>query len=189
MMKKITLLVIVLFVSLSLYSQSIYKGLEYGMTEDQAKDEFKSNKDTYKTVDLGNNFLYRIYRQNFVFEKTSLVGVLFTPKGTALGMSYDSAKNYLIHTRGFFEDLGYQTFIDNEWWDAPLNYVSSGSKWGLVLTKPDKSIVVQFYPDSYELYGNTVYMVKLMIWNHDTWMGYYDKENKNQSNKVEDSGF
>ena len=46
------------------------------MTESEAKTEFKKNKNDYTTVDIGNGFLYRIYRQNFVFDENKLVGVL-----------------------------------------------------------------------------------------------------------------
>jgi len=188
-MNKFFLIIIVLFVSLNLYSQSIYKGLEYGMTESEAKREFKSNKDTYKTVDLGNNFLYRIYKQNFVYDNDKLVGVLISPKGSALGQTYNSAESYLIHTRVFFEDLGYETFIDNEWWNAPHNYVNSNSKWGLVLNKPDNSIIVQLYPTIIGGPGSNTFLVKLMIWDYNTWVGWYNQQEAKQRENVEDSGF
>ena len=159
------------------------------MSKSEASKEFKKNKETYTKVDIGNNFIYRIYKQNFEFDNNKLVGVLLSPKGSAFGQSYESAKNYLIHTRGFFEKLGYETFLENEWWNAPLNYVRSNSKWGLVLNKKNKSIIVQMYPISYELSGKTVYMVKLMIWNYNTWVEYYNKENDVQKEKTDKSGF
>ena len=81
--------------------------------------------------------------------------------------------------------MGYETFIDNKWWNAPLNYTKSGSKWGLVLNKKDKTTVVQMYP--IEAMGN--YYVNLKIWHYDTWMGYYNAENKVQESKADDSGF
>ena len=167
------------------HSQSIYKGLEYGMSKVDAKKEFKKNKSTYTTVDLGNNFLYRIYQQNFTYDNDKLVGVLMSPKGSALGMSYDACKNYLIHTRGFFERLGYETFIDNEWWNAPLNYSKSGSKWGLVLNKKDKTTIIQMY----QIKVAENYYVNLKVWHYDTWMGYYNAENERQESKADDSGF
>ena len=188
-MKKLLLLLLsIIFISNS-YSQSIYKGLKYGMTESEAKTEFKKNKNDYTTVDIGNGFLYRIYRQNFVFDENKLVGVLLAPKGSAMGMSYDSAKLYLSHTRGFFESLDYETFIENEWYDAPINYGKSGGKWGLVLNKKDNSTFVQLYPINYQLSGKTVYLVKLMIWHYDTWLKWYNAENKVQENKKDNSGF
>tara|TARA_B100002019_G_scaffold271268_1_gene265535 strand:- start:302 stop:853 length:552 start_codon:yes stop_codon:yes gene_type:complete len=183
-MKKILVTLLILS-AVNSYSQSIYKGLEYGMSKVEAKKEFKKNKDTYISVDLGNGFLYRIYQQNFIYDNDKLVGILFNPKGAGLGQTYDGAKSYLIHTRSFFESLGYETFIDNQWWNAPLNYVKSGSKWGLVLNKKDKSIIVQMFPVAM---GNS-YLVNLRIWHYDTWMGYYDAENKVQEIKADESGF
>lgn len=183
-MKK--LILILLITPLLGYGQSIFKGLEYGMSQADAKKEFKKNKDTYVSVDTGNGFLYRIYRQNFVYDSNKLVGILMTPKGAALGQSYDNCKNYLIHTRNFFESLGYETFIDNKWWDAPLNYSKSASKWGLVLNKKDKSTIVQMYPSTLT---EGTYLVNLRIWHYDTWMGYYNKENEKQDLNAKDSGF
>lgn len=183
-MKK--LLILLLIAPVFGYGQSIYKGLEYGMSETDAKKEFKQNKSTYISVDTGNGFLYRIYQQNFIYDKNKLVGLLMTPKGAALGQSYDNCKSYLIHTRNFFESLGYETFIDNEWWNAPLNYTKSGSKWGLVLNKKDKSTIVQMYPIEI---SNNSYLVNLRIWHYDTWMDLYNKENEKQNLKVDNSGF
>lgn len=177
------------FLVSSISAQSIYKGLLYGMSKPEAEKEFKENNETYTNVDIGDNFIYKIYKQNFVFDNNKLVGILLTPKGSTFGQSYDLAKNYLVHTRDFFEKLDYETFIENKWWDSPSNYVSSNSKWGLILNKKDKSIIIQMYPISYELYGKTVYLVKLMIWNYDTWIGYYNKENENQKEKTNKSGF
>lgn len=186
---KIYITLVFIFILSNGYTQSIYKGLEYGMSKSEAASEFKKSKKTYTTVDIGNNFLYQIYKQNFVFDNNELVGVLFTPKGSLFGQSYNEAKNYLIHTRSFFEQLGYETFLENEWWNAPLNYTNSNSKWGLVLNKKDKSTIVQMYPISYELSGKAVYLVKLMIWNYDTWIGYYNKEKGVQKEKADKSGF
>ena len=182
-------LLLIFFIISNGYTQSIYKGLEYGMSKSEASKEFKKNKESYTTVDIGNNFLYRIYKQNFVFDNNKLVALLLTPKGSAFGQSYDSARNYLIHTRKFFEKLNYETFLDNEWWDSPLNYIDSESKWGLILNKKDKSTIVQMYPISYELSGKKSFLVKLMIWNYDTWMGYYKKDREIQKEKANNSGF
>lgn len=188
-MNKIMLIIIAFLVMNNSFSQSIFKGLEYGMSEKEAKKEFKKNKQDYINVDIGNGFLYRIYRQNFVFDKNKLVGILLTPKGSTFGQSYDSAKNYLTHTRTFFENLEYETFIENKWWNAPLNYSKSSSKWGLILNKKDKSTIIQMYPINYQISGTTKYLVKLMIWNYDTWIGYYNKEKKIQEKKSKKSGF
>ena len=185
-MKKHTILLLFLIISSSCLSQSIYKGLNYGMSQSEAKKEFKQNKTDYTTIDIGNGFLYRIYRQNFIYDNGKLVGVVLNPKGSALGMSYDLTRNYLTSTRSFFETLNYQTFIENEWYNAPLNYLKSGSKWGLVLNKEDKSTIIQMYPMSL---SSSTYIVKLIIWDYNTWVGYYDAETEKQKDKANKSGF
>ena len=187
-MKNLFLLLLTLIFISNSYGQSIYKGLELGMSKSDAKKEFKKNKDDYTTVDIGNGFLYRIYRQNFIYDNGRLVGITLNPKGSALGMSYDRTKRYLTNTRRFFESLNYATFIESEWYNAPINYIKSGSKWGLVLTKEDKTKIVQMYPMSM---GSTSsnYFVKLIIWDYSTWMGYYDAETETQQTKADESGF
>jgi hypothetical protein len=187
-MKKLLYLFLALIFISSSYSQSIYKGLNYGMSKSEAKKEFKKNKTNYTTIDIGNNFFYRIYRQNFIFDNNKLVGIPINPKGFAFGMGYDVTVNYLTHTRGFFESLGYETFIDNKWYNAPLNYLKSSSKWGLVLKNKEKNTIIQMFPMSMGSASST-YLVKLIIWDYNTWMGYYDKENKSQNAKAKSSGF
>ncbi|MDO6813815.1 hypothetical protein [Tenacibaculum soleae] len=183
------ILLLFLLVSNLIFSQSIYKGLEFEMTPKEAKKEFKKNKNNYISVDLGNNFYYRIYRQNFIFLDKKLSCVVLTPKGFSLGMDYDSARNYLIHTRSFFTDLGYEIFLDNEYWNAPLNYASSGSKWGLILFNKDKTKIIQIFPQKYNTLSTTSFLVNLRIWNYNAWMDLYNKENDLQNNKKANSGF
>ena len=183
-MKKLIVLILIPFFSFG-QSKSIFKGLEYGMTKSEAKKEFKKNKKDYTTVDIGNGFLFRIYQQNFLYDNEKLVGITLNPKGSAFGMQYDLTKNYLTATRTFFESLNYETFIENKWYDAPINYLKSASKWGLILNKKDKSTLIQMYPIAL---GDN-YLVKLVIWDYNTWMGYYNAEMKRQNDKAKDSGF
>ncbi|MFC6858260.1 hypothetical protein [Zunongwangia atlantica] len=163
--------------------QAIFKGLEYGMSPESAKKEFRANKDDYKSVDLGNGFLYRIYQQNFQFKDEKLVKVLMTPKGAALGQNYDSAKSYLEYSRAFFEDLNYEVFFEPEYWNGPQNF---GSKYGLLLMNPDKTTMVQMYP--VKLQGNT-FIVNLEIYNYDQFMEWYKAEDDRMTEKAENSGF
>ncbi|MDN3665637.1 hypothetical protein ACFFU1_16790 [Algibacter miyuki] len=156
------------------------------MTKTEAKKEFVKNRDQYITVDFTNNFYYRIYKQNFIFLDDKLSCVVLSPKGYALGMGYDSAKNYLIHTRSFFEDLNYETFIDDEFWNAPINYIRSGSKWGLVLYNPEKTKIIQMFPQELK---DHVYYVYLRVWNYDVWMNLYLDAQSVNSEKLKDSGF
>lgn len=188
-MKKILIVGILAMLYTPVFSQSIYKGLEYGMSKTQAIDAFKENREEYVTVDLGNNFLYRIYQQNFIYENDSLVGVLLSPKGMALGMGHDLTTNYLEYTRGFFEQLGYETILENEYWNAPVNYSKSASKWGLILANPEKTKVVQMYPNNYQLSGKTVYSVILKVWHYSTWIGYYETAQTDRIEKAAKSGF
>ena len=178
-----------LFLSCSIYGQQIYKGLDYGMTPDEAKKAFKERRDEYINVDLGNNFRYRIYRQNFIYQNDKLTGITFAPKGYAMGMSYDAAKNYLIHTRQFFEELGYKTFIDTEWWNAPINFSRSWNKYGLVMEHPEKKTIVQLYPQTLNTGSGNTYSVSLLLMNHKTWMELYNKEQDFIEKKKEKSGF
>ena len=174
-MKKYRLLLLSLIFISNCFSQSVYMGLEFGMSKSEAKKEFKKNKDDYKTIDIGNGVLYRINRHNFIYKNTKLVAVALHPKGSALGMPYDLTRNYLTMTRSFFESLNYQTLIENKWYNAPIKYLKSSSKWGLVLNKEDKNTIVQMYPMSMGSDSGS-YLVKLIIWEYNTWMEFYDAD-------------
>ena len=168
---------------------SIYKGLLYGMTQNEAKTEFKTNKIEYKGIDLGNNFTYNIYSQNFTYDNGKLVSLLLTPSGSTFGQSYNDVVNYLTYSKTFFDGLGYEIFLEPTWWKAPQMFNSTNSKYGLVLINKDKTTVVQLYPITYDLSGTTKYLVKLHIYNYDWWMNVYNKEIEKQSSIKKESGF
>ena len=175
-----------LLIAASGFSQTIYKGLDYGMSKDEAVDTFRADRDEYTTVDIGNGVKYRIYQQNFVYEDDKLVGVVFNPKGAAFGQSYDEAVIYLDYTRSFLEGLGYTVFSEPEYWNAPLNFKS---KYGLLMVNPDKTAVAQLYPTSTKAYNHTTFLVLLKLYNYDTFMKWHEKEVANLEEKAENSGF
>ncbi|WP_159523781.1 hypothetical protein [Sunxiuqinia indica] len=186
-MKHYLLLIFVtIFIPSSVFSQTIYKGFEYGMSKGEAKREFKKNKDDYTAVDLGNGFVWRTYPQNLLMSGDSLAVVWFTPKGTALGMSHDNVVSYLEFTRAFFELKDYQLFFEPEYWQYPVNF---NAKYGLLLSNPDKTIMVQLYPSSAKVGHNTTYFANLKVMNYDWFMSIY-KENLNVlDEKSAESGF
>lgn len=185
-MKK-SLFILAFLFTVNGYGQTIFKGLNFGMSKSEAKKEFKSNKSNYNNIDIGDGFVYRIYTQNLIYDDNKkLVGVVFNPKGSMMGQDYDEVKQWLTKTRSFFEKLGYETYIDNEWWNAPLNYIKSNSKWGLVLNKKDKTTMMQMFPQKIQ---EGSYIVNLRLWHHNTFVGYVEDEEKRQKDKSDNSGF
>lgn len=185
-MRILLLVVGMVMFSCSLSAQSIFKGLEHGMSKDEAVSEFRSNKSDYINIEIGNGFAYRIYQQNFEYTKDGLVSILLTPKGSALGMGYYEAVNWLDYSKTFFDKLNYLEFFVPEYWNAPLNF---RSKYGLLLYNPDKTIMVQMYPKNYKIGSTTSYMVMLQIYNYDQFMEWYNAEKDVQQEIKEKSGF
>jgi hypothetical protein len=183
---KTFLLLSVLFFTSSAFSQTIFKGLEFGMTRDEAVDAFRADRDEYTTVDIGNNFKYRIYQQNFIYEDGKLTGVNFRPKGSAFGQSYDEATSYLEHTRQFFENLDYEVFFEPEYWNAPQSFKS---KYGLLMVNPEKTVMAQVYPTKTTAYNNTTYLVLIDLYNYDDFLKTYKNEEEKQQKIRESSGF
>jgi len=167
-------------------AQIIFKGLEAGMTESEAKDEFKDNKDIYTNIQVGNDFDYRIYRQNFIFSSEKLFGIVFSPKGAAMGQTYDNCVSYLNYTRNFLEKLNFNVFSEPQYWNAPLNF---NSKYGLLMVNEDETVVAQLYPTSYEIYGKKSFLVKLELYNYEMYMDIYDKAHAATDAAVQSSGF
>ena len=105
MRKLLVLLVSVLF-CLSVNSQTLYKGLEVGMTKKETKSEFKQNKKTY-TEALFGSYLYRAYHQNFGYKNGGLNYINFTAKGYALGMTVGLSKTYFSDMVRLLKNTGY----------------------------------------------------------------------------------
>jgi len=186
MMKKNILLFVFFIIAGAAYGQPIYRGLLYGMSENEAKKEFKTNKDLYDEVDFSNGFVWRTYTQNFIYQNDSLMAVLMTPKGAALGLSHDGSTQFLEFSRAFFENKGYEVFFEPEYWQYPLNF---HSKYGLLMSNADKTIMVQLYPLVFR-YGNTTSFTScLKIMNYKWFIREWEIDNKIQQQKSENSGF
>lgn len=185
-MKKLLLISVFAVMSSSLFAQSIFKGLEYGMSKTEAKKEYKTNKAEYDNVDFGNGFRWRAFHQNFIIVNNDLVGILFTTKGTLLGLSHDGATSYLEYSRAFFEKKGYTVFLEPEYWQYPVNF---RSKYGLLMHDEDKSIVVQLYPGSGYANGTSVYFAYMKVLNYEWFMNEFQAQKEINEEKSENSGF
>lgn len=185
-MRKIFPLFLLLFMCFLAAGQSIYRGLNFGMSQKEAKSEFKTNKDQYDAADFGNGFVWRAFTQNFIYANDSLMAVLMTPKGAALGLSHDGATSYLEFSKAFFENKGYQVFFEPEYWQYPLNF---HSKYGLLLSNPDKTIMVQLYPSTSRGVNTTHYTSCLKIMNYQWFMKTYTADQVILQEKSDNSGF
>ena len=185
-MKKFTFLLVFNLIVCLAFSQTIFKGLDYGMSPNEAKKEFKSNKSAYDSVDFGNGFVWRLFFQNFIYENNELVGVLFSPKGALFGVGHDATTSYLEFSRAFFEHKEYTVFFEPEYWQYPLNF---NSTYGLLMCDKDKSIVVQLYPFTSGATGTTTYFPYMKVLNYDWFMKQYNNHVEILEEKSENSGF
>lgn len=182
---KSILIVFFLFSCNILFSQSIYRGLNFGMSEKDAKSEFKNNKSFYDNVDLGNGFIWRSYHQNFFYSNDSLVGLLFQPKAI-FGVGHDGTVSYLEFTRAFFENKNYTVFIESEYWQYPENFKSS---YGLVLINPDSTTVVHLYPYKNSITNPSSYFPVMKVLNYSFFMRDFHNRNKILDQKQSNTGF
>ncbi|MFO7864376.1 MAG: hypothetical protein R6U85_10275 [Salinivirgaceae bacterium] len=175
-------IIVVFFLLYINANAQMFKGLEYGMSRREAKKEFRKNTSEYDNVDFGNGFVWRLYTQNFLYEDNNLVGVWFTPKGGALGLTHKGATSYLEFTRVFFEDKNYTVFFEPEYWQYPINF---NSMYGLLMHDSEKNIIVHLYP--YQN-GNT-YNAYMKVFNYEWFMNVFDDYLKGLEQKSENSGF
>jgi len=180
------LCVAMLLMATTTFSQAIFKGLEAGMSKDEAVKEFRQNRDEYINIEVGNGFAYRIYQQNFEFTDNKLDVILLSPKGSAMGQGYYEAVDWLDYTKTFFDKLNYREFYVPEYWNAPLNL---RSKYGLLMHNPEKTVMLQLYPVNYNVGNSRSYLVKLQLYNYDQFMGWYEAEKEVQDVIAEKSGF
>lgn len=183
---KTFLLIISMLLLENCFTQTIFKGLKYNMTESEAKKEFRANKDQYDNVDFGNGFVWRLYQQNFLYVDDKLVGVLFSPKGGGFGQSHNNVINYLEFSRSFFENKGYTVIFEPEAWQYPTLF---NSKYGLLLQNEDKTIIVQLNPSTYTVNYSTGYIAYMKVINYEFFMKAYEMGNQILKEKSENSGF
>lgn len=184
-MKKVVCIA-ALFIATATFAQPIFKGLESGMTKKEAQQEFRENKDDYTSIDVGNGFEYRIYQQNFQYQDNELVGILLTPKGSAMGQNYNEAVSFLEYSKSFFDSLNYSEFFVPEFWNAPVNF---GAKYGLLMHNPEKTVMLQLYPTSYMVGNTRSYLVKLHLYKYDQFLEWYETEKAKQEDLADKSGF
>jgi hypothetical protein len=171
------------------FDNYFYKGFAVGMNKDQVREEFVNNKDKYKSIDLGNGFIYRIYTQNCVYDKDSLIGIRLSVKGSAMGLSYQTVVNCLNYTGSFFVSKNYDVFYKSKWWNAPQSYANNGMKWGYVLVDNSKSKVIQLYPGVTTVNKHKNYSVQFIIWDYKSWMKLWNKSHEINETKSKASGF
>ena len=81
-MKNLTTLL--LLIPLISFGQVAFLDIEFGMNKNQIKKIINSDKDSYKSVPVGN-YLWRYYHQNNVYdEKGGVVLIKLLPKGMGL---------------------------------------------------------------------------------------------------------
>ncbi len=167
---RITYILLYLFFSLFIFqntrAQSIFKGLSYGMTQTRANEEFKKYKEKYTNLDIGDDYVFRTYKQDFIFDNNKLVGVVFTPRGSAFGQSYKSSKNFLTQARDYLERLGYERLIEETYWNDPVEFIKTGGEKGLIMHL-NKTVIAQLLPTQNDTNYNTAFIIKLIFWNYN----------------------
>lgn len=149
---------------------SLYKGLLYDMPKKDAIKEFRSNKNLYNEISFGNGIVWSINKQNFTIRNDKLKALMLTPKSAIFGLSHDNAQVYLKNSFDFFNSKGYNIIIEPDYWDSPILY-SSNNKFGLIMSNPDKTIVIELR--SVRITANS-YTVNLGISNYQAYMNYLD---------------
>lgn len=166
---------------------SLFKGLLIGMNKKELKAEYKANKDLYTNIDIGNGWIYRTDLANmFIDSKTGLKGIYFFLKGSKLsGVGYQNTRNALEMTRQFFENIGYSTFYENEYWNFPLNFTAT---YGLIMVDKDKTKIVHLFPTSAPGSVET-HTPGLILYEYKRFMGSYNKRLESIKDKQKKSGF
>lgn len=184
------ILTIIFISSLSVKSQDnscLYENLCVGMTKKEAKKEYKTHKEKYTNIDIGNGWVYRtdLYNLRFTPEK-GLIGIYFFLQNTKLsGVGYQNTKNGLDMTRQFFEKLGYTVFYENRYWNYPLNFASN---YGLLMVDKNKTKVVHLFP-SHPPGNFNEHTPGLILTDYDTFMAAYEQIQESINEKQKKTGF
>ena len=83
-MKNVLFLIFLFCSSIFLGQDNALLGIDFGMTKSEIKKEFNSNKEAYKTIDLGG-YYWRLYYQNNTYDsKGGMTTIKLTPRGGGL---------------------------------------------------------------------------------------------------------
>ena len=186
-MKKIILFSALMLITNSFSQEtSLFKGLNLGMSKKEAKAEYKANKSQYDNIDIGNGWVWRTSINNFYIGKNGLEGIYFYQKGSLLsGLGYDNTVACLHMTKYFFENLGYEVFYENTYWNAPVNFSYS---FGLIMVSSDKSKIAHIFPTK-DAGGNNNHTPGLILYEYNIFMESYNKRQENIDSKQKESGF
>ena len=182
-MKRLAMVCVLFLIGNPVCAQSIFKGLEYGMTKKEAKAEWKANKNKYfPGIDLGNGFSYRTVKGNFEYKDDSLYAVMFDQSGQYRA---DIAFDYLIATRAYYQGLGYDLFHEPDYWPGNWEESEYGSftidykaNYGLLMSDPGKNLMVQIYVE--EDWGTvaatkySMYITRVIIYIYDDFLQMWE---------------
>lgn len=98
----------------STFAQTAYKGLEFGMDNNQVKKEIKSNKKDYQNIIFAGHE-FKIDKEAFVYDNQGkLAQILFNPKkGGRYGLDYTQALTIYQELNKMYLDDGYILDIEN----------------------------------------------------------------------------
>ena len=144
-----------------------YKNLYFGMTKQEAKTEFKTNKDSYTTAQIGG-FEYRLYVQNNKFDQFGgLNQIGFVAKGSGLtGVFEAEAKDRLRDLIKFAKANNYTT--DGIAIGASEFEYDRNGEYTFYSPNKDKFIKLVFFPN-----GDKYTFLSL-------WVGKYDETKKEE---------
>ena len=187
-MKHIILTILLAFSSQLSQAQSIFKGLTYGMSREEAKAEYKANKSDYKGVKIDPYLSYNMFVKNMGFnENEQLSMVFFSPWYNGGPIPTDKATHCLNTTMEFFASLGYEIFYEGENWNYPEIY---NGDLGLVMKNSDGTTMILMYPDPYKKPdGEIQQSIRLEVWNHTEFMRIWDLQQAQKEKLKQESGF
>ena len=107
-MKHLILFIAIILFSFNSVAQG-YKGLKFGMTKKEVKQEFKINRADYVSVVMGG-YMFRTYKQSYLYnEANELSYIHFTIKGAMTGVNEGLSRNIYKAVVKMFLSLGYLT--------------------------------------------------------------------------------
>ena len=192
-MKELKTLIITLIflqinnISFSQENTPLYKGLLYKMAINDAKKEFKKDKEEYTNISFGDGVSWRMYTQNFHSFDNKLTALILTPKGYPFGMDHELAEVNLIKSKEFFISKGYSVFGEPKNWDIPVLF-SPHNKSGLLLFDPNKTIFVELRSVLLSELDLT-YVVNLVINNYDNYLNYLESQEQIKKSEQDNTGF
>ncbi len=175
-MKNLLLTILFVFsIVPTIFSQTLYGDLDYGMTKKEVKKIFKEND---KSIMMQLNEKYFFLNPDDVNydDDNKLVSLVFKDLGERNYVDFQNNEEYVIQ---YFKDLGYERFFEK----LHPTIVYDFQNGSYDMSNPDKTIMIEIVGTKFRIGYSIYYGIRIYVRRYEDYMNYYKKQKESITQK------